>query len=99
MASQFRTSPPPDGRREGREVRYDWASISESARARPEEWLLVDDDAGQYLVSRIREGKPASLQADGWKFDAVSRKNRINDDGSRVCELWITAIPDERTNA
>lgn len=102
MAGQFRQHPPPDGRHNGREVKYDWRSISEEARSRPGEWLMVDDAAGQYLVTRVREGRPASLQEEGWTFESVSRANRVDDNGSRVCELWIRAIPDsdnERTNA
>ncbi len=98
MAGQWRADPPPDGRTGEREVvKYDWKGVGEEARKHPDEWLMVDDEAGQYLLTGIKENRIVGLRADGWRYDAVTRKNRTTPEGTRLCELWISAIQ-EGTN-
>jgi len=96
MAGQWRLSPPPDGRTQPTGAsRYDWTSIGQEARSRPGEWLMVDDEAGQYLLQRLRNDAIAGLREPGWHYEGVTRKNRTTDEGPRLCELWIRAIKEE----
>lgn len=81
------TPPIVHGARSGK---YDWWDIVEKLKARPGEWLLIDEDASIGLQTAIRKEKMTALQDPEWDFKVATRDN--NRETGR-CKIWMRAVP------
>lgn len=92
MTSVWSSEPPPVQTRAGRPGKYDWAAIVAELKARPGEWLLIDDAAARGLPSAIMRRKMTALQDDGWDWLVTTRNNNAE---TRTAEVWMSAVPRE----
>lgn len=93
MAEVWSTEPPPVEHRGGRQGKYDWTGIVEQLKARPGEWLLIDDVATRGLPSAITRRKMTALQDPEWEFFVTTRNNNRQ---TETAEVWMSAQPVER---
>jgi hypothetical protein len=91
MEEVWAETPPHVGRGTGR---YDWVDIVERLKARPGEWLLIDDSATLSLQTAIRKRKMVALRDDEWDFK-VSIRDTDRDAGT--CVVWMSAVKREDT--
>lgn len=90
MAKVWSADPPPVQVRTGRPGKYDWAAIVEELKARPGEWLLIDDTAARGLPSAITRRKMTALQDPEWEFSVTTRNNNRE---TGLAEVWMSANP------
>lgn len=93
MAEVWSSDPPPIRPRAGRPGKYDWTGIVEELKARPGEWLLIDDTAARGLPSAIMRRKMTALQDPEWNFYVTTRNNNRE---AGTAEVWMSAEPVER---
>lgn len=89
MAEVWSPEPPPIQPRVGRPGKYDWPRIVEELKARPGEWLLIDDEAARGLPSAITRRKMTALQDDEWDFQVTTRNNNRE---TGTAEVWMSAV-------
>jgi hypothetical protein len=90
MAEVWSKDPPPVAPRVGRPGKYDWTGIVEELKARPGEWLLIDDEAARGLPSAILRRKMTALQDPEWNFMVTTRNNNRE---TGTAEVWMSAEP------
>lgn len=93
MAEVWSPIPPPVQQRIGRPGKYDWHGIVEELKARPGDWLLIDDSAARGLPSAITRRKMTALQDPDWDFQVTTRNNNRE---TGTAEVWMSANPVER---
>lgn len=93
MTEVWSKDPPPVQTRVGRAGKYDWTGIVEQLKAKPGEWLLIDDAAARGLPSAITRRKMTALQDPEWEFHVTTRNNNRE---TKTAEVWMSAEPVER---
>lgn len=73
--------------------KYDWYGIAEQLLANPGEWAKVFDEDNHGFSVSIRSGQNAALHPHHG-FESKTRRNHYNDDGQRVCSLFVRYNPD-----
>ena len=81
---------PPRARRD----MNDWPSLARKLRTRPGQWAKVWDDGPISVVNAIRQGGIVALAPEKG-FQARTRNNHVNEDGSRSCTLYLRYVPNE----
>jgi len=76
------TQPPPM-------TRYDWQSVADELRQKPNEWARVFKDGPVSAVNSLRQGV-AALPPEEFKFRTSNNDKTAR---PRTCDLWIMYTP------
>lgn len=73
-------------------TRYDWQSVADKLRAKPNEWSRVFKDGPVSAVNSLRQGVQA-LPPDEFEFRTSNNDKTAR---PRTCDLWVKYTPKKR---
>jgi hypothetical protein len=79
---------PPAPAKPGRKSQYNWPKIVADLKARPGQWMQVDETARRSLATAIRGKKMTALRDPNWEFHVKTVNNNTE---AGTAEVWMSA--------